>query len=91
MSKYILYIGFYSKYVFVIQGDELVTTCVYKTKDRLNATVGGFTFADEMCVNYVHYFPKTEQLEICKSAISNEDLDQYFHQLNEYLKFKINM
>ena len=70
-------------YTHLMQGDELITMCSYNTKERSNVTVGGFTFSDEMCVNYIHYFPRTEQLEICKSSISSNDLDQYFQNLNE--------
>ena len=61
-----------------------MTTCWYHTKERNNVTVGGFSFADEMCVNYIHYFPRTEALEVCKSAISDKTLDNYFQQLNKY-------
>lgn len=25
-----------------------------------NATMGGFSIQDEMCVNYIHYYPATE-------------------------------
>ena len=67
----------------VFQGDELITTCWYNTRGRKNATVGGFTFADEMCLNYIHYYPRTESLEICKSAVDEDALNEYFHNLNE--------
>ena len=70
------------------KGDELVTTCWYSTKHRTNVTVGGFSFADEMCVNYIHYFPRTKALEICKSAIADESLDSYFTELNKYAMFQ---
>ena len=66
----------------VLPGDELVTTCWYKTKDKSKAVVGGFTFEDEMCVNYVHYFPRAKDLEICKSSVDGQILNDYF----DYLK-----
>ncbi|XP_014367244.2 tyramine beta-hydroxylase [Papilio machaon] len=63
--------------VKVLPGDFLETTCIYNTKDKSNATIGGHAITDEMCVNYLHYYPAT-QLEVCKSAISNLALENYF-------------
>lgn len=39
---------------------------------------GGFGILEEMCVNYVHYYPQT-QLELCKSAVDAGFLQKYFH------------
>ncbi|KAI5633676.1 tyramine beta-hydroxylase [Phthorimaea operculella] len=63
--------------VKVLPGDFLETTCVYRTLDKSNATIGGHAITDEMCVNYMHYYPATE-LEVCKSAVSNAALENYF-------------
>ena len=60
-----------------------MTTCWYDTQDRGNATVGGFSFRDEMCLNYVHYYPRTDSLEICKSAVDPGELARYFDDLRE--------
>ncbi|PSN45176.1 Dopamine beta-hydroxylase [Blattella germanica] len=69
--------------VKVLPGDALVTSCWYKTVDRKNVTLGGFAISDEMCVNYVHYFPKID-LEVCKSSVSSESLQTYFRFLHEW-------
>ncbi|GLG99738.1 Tyramine beta-hydroxylase [Gryllus bimaculatus] len=69
--------------VRVLPGDALITTCGYKTDDRDNITLGGFAISDEMCVNYVHYFPKID-LEVCKSSISSESLSTYFRFMHEW-------
>lgn len=61
----------------VLPGDALVTTCYYNTIGYDNATLGGFSISDEMCVNYIHYYPATE-LEVCKSSVSEETLENYF-------------
>lgn len=42
---------------------------------------GGFGILEEMCVNYVHYYPQTE-LELCKSAVDDGFLQKYFHMVN---------
>lgn len=65
-----------------LQGDALITTCRYDTTARPNVTLGGFAISDEMCVNYVHYYPKIE-LEVCKSSISHQTLFTYFRYMNE--------
>ncbi|KAM3965288.1 tyramine beta hydroxylase [Aphomia sociella] len=65
------------KPVLILPGDFLETTCLYNTQDRTNATIGGHAITDEMCVNYVHYYPATD-LEVCKSAVSNIALENYF-------------
>uniref|UniRef100_A0A182YRD3 DOMON domain-containing protein n=1 Tax=Anopheles stephensi TaxID=30069 RepID=A0A182YRD3_ANOST len=65
----------------VLPGDALVTTCYYDTRGYSIATLGGFSISDEMCVNYIHYYPATE-LEVCKSSISDKSLNNFF----EYMK-----
>ncbi|NXY49014.1 DOPO hydroxylase, partial [Ceuthmochares aereus] len=67
----------------LLQGDELITTCTYNTEDRRQATVGGFGILEEMCVNYVHYYPQT-QLELCKSAVDPGYLHRYFNLVNRF-------
>jgi dopamine beta-monooxygenase len=50
--------------------------------DRVNMTVGGFAISDEMCVNYIHYYPRTH-LEVCKSSVSAKSLREYFQFMKE--------
>ncbi|XP_045463674.1 tyramine beta-hydroxylase isoform X2 [Harmonia axyridis] len=69
--------------VTVLPGDALITRCDYNTEDRVNITLGGFSISDEMCVNYVHYFPASS-LEVCKSSISDQALQTYFRYMNEW-------
>lgn len=64
------------------QGDALMTTCWYNSSARSNVTVGGFAISDEMCVNYIHYFPRIN-LEVCKSSISSLVLENYFDFINK--------
>ncbi|KAM8802416.1 dopamine beta-hydroxylase [Rhynchonycteris naso] len=71
------------KVVSVHPGDVLITSCTYNTGDRKLATVGGFGILEEMCVNYVHYYPQT-QLELCKSAVDPGFLQKYFHLVNRF-------
>ncbi|CAB3410274.1 unnamed protein product [Caenorhabditis bovis] len=64
-------------YVNVKPGDMLTTVCVYDSRNRTTTTFGGYGIRDEMCVNYVYYYPASE-VEVCKSAVSNSTLRQYF-------------
>ncbi|EDW31042.1 GL15140 [Drosophila persimilis] len=61
----------------VLPGDALVTTCYYNTLNDTRTALGGFSISDEMCVNYIHYYPATK-LEVCKSSVSEETLENYF-------------
>ncbi|XP_063846627.1 dopamine beta-hydroxylase-like isoform X1 [Scylla paramamosain] len=63
--------------VHVLPGDTLIMSCEFSTMDRDNITVGGFAISDEMCVNYIHYYPRTD-LEVCKSSIDSSTLINYF-------------
>lgn len=69
--------------ITVLPGDSLITTCTYDTRDRINITLGGFAISQEMCVNYIHYYPKV-QLEVCKSSIDDRFLEMFFRYMNTY-------
>lgn len=62
------------------QGDALITTCYYDTRGYTNITLGGFSISDEMCVNYIQYYPATK-LEVCKSSVSEKTLANYFYYM----------
>ncbi|XP_058445069.1 tyramine beta-hydroxylase isoform X1 [Malaya genurostris] len=66
----------------ILPGDALMTTCYYDTRGYEAATLGGFSISDEMCVNYISYYPATK-LELCKSAISEKSLYNYFKYMRE--------
>ena len=72
--------------VRVLPGDALLTTCWYDTTQRVNVSLGGFSISDEMCVNYVHYFPRIN-LEVCKSSIASRSLENYFHFLHKLVSY----
>lgn len=49
----------------------------------LSVPQGGFGIMEEMCVNYVHYYPQT-QLELCKSTTDPGYVQRYFNTVNRY-------
>ncbi|KAJ0057233.1 hypothetical protein NL108_002178, partial [Boleophthalmus pectinirostris] len=71
------------KIVHVLPGDVLITKCTYNTEDRTKPTVGGFGIMEEMCVDYIHYYPRT-QLELCKTHVDPGYLQKYFSFINRW-------
>ena len=41
---------------------------------------GGFGIEDEMCVNYIHYYPSV-LLEVCKSTVSQTTLNAFLNHV----------
>lgn len=70
----------YPQPVHVAPGDALVHYCLYDTRARSNITLGGFGTQDEMCVTYLHYYPRID-LEVCKSSVDSAALSEYFAYL----------
>lgn len=66
--------------VRVEPGDTLAHYCLYDTRKRANITLGGFATTDEMCVTYLHYYPRVD-LEVCKSSVGSRALESYFAYL----------
>lgn len=66
--------------VYVAPGDALIHYCLYDTRERFNITLGGYATTDEMCVTYLHYYPRID-LEVCKSSVDSAALEQYFAYL----------
>nr|XP_027199073.1 dopamine beta-hydroxylase-like [Dermatophagoides pteronyssinus] len=66
--------------VHVYPGDALINVCRYDTRKRTRMTFGGYGISDEMCVNYLHYYPRSN-LEVCKSSIDTDHLMKYFETM----------
>lgn len=76
-------IRYLQKPIHVQAGDEIINTCVYNTDERVNMTFGGYSIRDEMCVNYMHYYPAIE-LEVCKSSINDAALENFFDKMQYF-------
>ncbi|XP_066295664.1 dopamine beta-hydroxylase-like [Branchiostoma lanceolatum] len=63
--------------VTVLPGDVLMTSCKYNTASRRSVTLGGYGIHDEMCLNYIHYYPASP-LQACKSVAAASALDRFF-------------
>ncbi|CAF3583690.1 unnamed protein product [Rotaria socialis] len=75
------------KPIKIERGDTILHTCIYNTKMRTNMTFGGYGINDEMCVNYMHYYPRSS-LELCKTSISDGALDEFFKATKKYFHAK---
>lgn len=60
----------------------MVTTCYFTTEEYNQTVLGGFAISDEMCVNYIQYYPATK-LELCKSSVSEKTLADYFKYMRK--------
>jgi hypothetical protein len=49
----------------LMPGDEVRTHCVFDNSGNPNPVQGGPETANEMCVNFVLYYPKSDQLDEC--------------------------
>ena len=50
---------------------------------KLIQIITRYGFSEEMCVNYVHYYPRVE-LEVCKSDVDAKALEDYFRFSNDF-------
>ncbi len=64
------------------RGDMILHTCIYNTEIRPKMTFGGYGINDEMCVNYMHYYPKSE-LELCKTSVDDNALNGFFQIMKQ--------
>ncbi|CAF4643959.1 unnamed protein product [Rotaria sp. Silwood1] len=71
------------KPILIEPGDTILHTCIYNTKIQKHMTFGGYGISDEMCVNYMHYYPRTN-LELCKTSVRDDALDHFFEIMKEY-------
>jgi hypothetical protein len=51
--------------VEIRQGDRFFTKCVYNSLGRVNETRGGLPSSEEMCFNFLSYYPKKNGPEFC--------------------------
>ncbi|CAI5473052.1 unnamed protein product [Closterium sp. Yama58-4] len=51
----------------LLPGDELRTSCVWESTARTNVTVGGPSTEDEMCIDYLIYYParQGQEMDMC--------------------------
>ncbi|KAJ6619009.1 hypothetical protein lerEdw1_014923 [Lerista edwardsae] len=63
--------------------DKCTQVEIRMLKKVVTVLPGGFGIMEEMCVNYIHYYPQTS-LELCKSAVDLGYLHRYFNLVNSF-------
>ncbi|CAH1230127.1 MOXD1 [Branchiostoma lanceolatum] len=63
--------------VVVKEGDQLITKCTYKTTDRTQVTIGGLSTRQEMCLNFIQYYPRIK-LGTCQTALDINQQATFF-------------
>ncbi|XP_043935135.1 putative DBH-like monooxygenase protein 2 [Protopterus annectens] len=62
---------FFTPYVTLKMGDQIVTECTYNTMDRKNVTFSGMGTMDEMCTGFFYYYPKNS-VSSCNSFYDSD-------------------
>lgn len=76
------YVNFMKDQVVLKQDDEIITTCKYNTQDRSKYTLGGLGTYDEMCLNFIWYYPRNEKLATCYQEVDFNEWLKFFSKLN---------
>ncbi|XP_075210219.1 MOXD1 homolog 1-like [Lycorma delicatula] len=76
-----------SKEIRVLPGDELITECVYDTKNRTQPTYGGYSTKQEMCLAFIVYYPRTP----LASCLSMTPVEYFFKTFGVTEFYKYNM
>ena len=63
------------------RGDALITQCRFETNDRSNFTFFGFSTHDEMCYDFVYYYPKIESFQMCVSDEPYSVMETFYQSL----------
>ncbi|CAJ0566476.1 unnamed protein product, partial [Mesorhabditis spiculigera] len=63
--------------ITIMPGDVLTTVCQYETTNRNETTFSGPGHSNEMCINFLLYYP-TVEVGYCFSEPNNEALDEFF-------------
>jgi len=63
------YVNYLMKPVTLKKTDELIIDCVYNTQDRTGFTNGGPGTKNEMCINFLWYYPVSEEFYSCENMI----------------------
>jgi len=73
------------KEINIQPGDDIIHYCKYDSMDRDQLIRGGGSTRDEMCLNYLVYYPRIPSLRYCGTSFyepSFKLLDKYFDNVN---------
>ena len=62
----------------VLPGDTLIAQCTYDTSAAEKVSYGGQSSSEEMCINYVYYYPRKPAFSHCFSSHVPQQLEGWF-------------
>ncbi len=78
------YTNFLQEEVVVQKGDEISISCVYNTEKIQNGfTVGGLGTHDEMCIDFIWYYPRNKDYAACFQIVDYSEWYNFFDNLNK--------
>lgn len=76
------YINYLQNPVKIKENDEFLLSCVYNSEYSDKFILGGLGTNDEMCLNFVWYYPRSPVNSRCFSTISDKLWYNFFDNLN---------
>lgn len=61
----------------ILPGDQITLECTYDTSNLTGPSVGGASTNDEMCMAFIRYYPRVEELTQCGSSLSERELRNF--------------
>merc|ERR1719204_1704480 len=67
----------------VLPGDVLLAQCTYDTSAAQRMLYGGESSSEEMCLNYVYYYPRRADFAFCLSSHLETQWTQWFEEAQD--------
>lgn len=77
------YVNFLKKPVVMRRGDELSVNCIYSTLNRNRSVVSGLATHDEMCLDFLWYYPKSSTFNDCYDNFEFNSMLEFFDSMNK--------
>lgn len=77
------YVNYLQTPITMTSGDAISLVCHYNTDDRDSSTFGGLGTFDEMCLNFIWYYPSNPKIDGCYDSLSGAEWFKWFASLNQ--------
>lgn len=84
------FLNFNSNPVTLKKNDTLRTTCIYNTKNKDSFVIGGHSTREEMCLNFIWYYPRNAGSTRCTSMIDHKIWGNFLKELNSSSEITFN-
>ncbi|XP_078363554.1 DBH-like monooxygenase protein 1 [Oculina patagonica] len=79
------------KEINIQPGDQLIHYCKYNSMDRTKLIKGGISTRDEMCLDFMFYYPRIPKVRLCQSMAFEPTyklIDKYFDDVNVTSRYR---